>query len=823
MRKVFFILICLCGVLTLFITGVNVGAYDDYYEESEEKTYYNGNIDDDFFENKIIIVLSKKETFKMKDYSITDFPEINCKKVTDLTSNAVDLYKNKTDYGESMIDFNKFHRILCLELYQNSKEDVLLGIKRLEKRKEILSAEPSFPYQIMTIPNDTQVANQWGLTNACAFDSWNIAYNASQVLVGIIDTGIDSTHNDLTNNIYRATPHNLTTTLHRDFTNGTESGVAILEPSDQNGHGTHVAGIIGAEGNNNLGVAGICWNVKMVSLRVAGNDGTTNTERITNAISYAASKNIPILNCSIGGSDYSSTLKSAIDSYSGLVVCAAGNSGVNIDNNPVYPASYDSNNIISVGAIDSNNNRSDWNNFFNLWGLLGNSSSNYGDVSVDIYAPGTDVLSTLPNNMYDDMSGTSMSAPFVTGAAALLLAANNTLTNLQLKSAILNGASQIYITVPAPGCGGTITKSVLKLNILDSIKLIAFKTNSSGDTITGTWFTANGGITIPSIINNTIITGLGQSSFEGYISLTNVAIPSSVTYIGNYAFYGCSNLGLVEIERAQAELTTLGSSAFYGCSSSLQIKVPKNRIADYKNKTGWSNYSSKIIPSSTSFPTIGLTNSIDYSTSCTLSAGYNKLYKLSVSATTDYVISTTASYGRTIKLYNSSMTLLASSSSTINRRLYSGNIYYLSVEFSSTSTSGTISLSIIDANHTHSYGAPYVWVNYTQHSKTCSCGAISLEGHAVQSGSFGPGQQYATCLICGGLASIGIIGPMSQGSYPTTLNGSYILPNGVAVLVEDDIEAYLNGTLIFNYPNVNSPSSNIPPYILKREEDVIYK
>lgn len=561
--------------ITLNVTKVFARTLGNQETIVEEKSYYNGTINDDFSDDKIIIVLSKEETNKYKDYTTEDFPEINCKSVIDLTASSSEILKNKDSKNNEKILINreKFNRILCLELNEKSKEEVLLGIKKLERREEILSAEPNFTFQLTSVPNDEKISEQWGLVNANAYNSWDISQNANQVIVGVVDTGIDASHSDLTNNIYRLQEHNLNTTLHRDFTTGMESGTAILEPTDPKGHGTHVAGIIGAQGNNNIGVAGICWNIKLVSLKVADSNGAMDIKNVVKAIHYAGSKAIPILNCSFGSDHDLSSMRKAIESYDGLLVCAAGNSGYDIDSTKIYPASYDNDNIIAVGAIDSNNNRAKWKNSSNIWGLLGNDESNYGEKSVDIYAPGANILSTYLNNSYKEDDGTSMAAPFVTGAAALLLASNSYLTTEELKNAIINGAEQITITVPGKGCNGVENQNVLKLNIYNSIRLVAFKTNQTGETITGTWFNEKNDIKIPTIINGITITNIGDSAFENHRNLQNLILPGQLITIGNSAFKQCENLTMINIPNTVGRIN---SNAFKNCTSLQNIVLSHN-------------------------------------------------------------------------------------------------------------------------------------------------------------------------------------------------------------------------------------------------------
>lgn len=559
-------------LLTLNVTKVFAKVLENCEIVVEEKLYYNGTIDDNFSDNKIIIVLSKEETNKYKDYTVEDFPEINCKSVIDLTASSSEIFKNKDSKNNEKILINreKFNRILCLELNEKSKEEVLLGIKKLEKRKEILSAEPNLIFQLSNVPNDSRISEQWGLGNANAYNSWDITQNANQVIVGVLDTGIDASHSDLTNNICRLRDHNLNTTLHRDFITDTEEGIPILEPTDPHGHGTHVAGIIGAQGNNNIGVAGICWNVKLVSLRVANSRGEINTDAVINAIYYAGSEAIPILNCSFTAENTSS-LRIAIESYEGLLVCAAGNYGYDIDSEKIYPASYNYTNIITVGAIDSNNQRSDWNE--NSGNASKKSESNYGEKSVDIYAPGTGILSTYPNNSYKENDGTSMATPFVTGTAALLLASNSYLTAEELKNAIIIGADQITISVPNTENNGVRKQNVLKLNIYDSICLIAFKTNQTGETITGTWFNEKNDIKIPTIINGITITNIGDSAFENHRNLQNLILPGQLITIGNSAFKQCENLTMINIPNTVGRIN---SNAFKNCTSLQNIVLSHN-------------------------------------------------------------------------------------------------------------------------------------------------------------------------------------------------------------------------------------------------------
>ena len=312
---------------------------------------------------------------------------------------------------------------------------------------------------------------------------------------------------------------------------------------------------------------------------------------------------------------------------------------------------------------------------------------------------------------------------------------------------------------------------------------------------------------------------IGMAAFKGCSALDIVDIPSSVTKIGSDAFNDCSMLSYVTIARNQAPITSVGYGAFDNCHSTLQIEVPKNRIGDYKNKLGWNRYKTKVVPDSSTFPSYTIYDNSNITFSDSISAGLNKLYRLDVVDEYYYGIKATASYNTLIELYDSNLNFIDSSLGKLSEVLDSNTTYYVSISFESATNSGTISTQI---KHFHDYDDHYVWQSLTEHKAYCYCMDYDLDPHVVSPDAFQGGLLRARCLLCNGFASIGEIYHDGIGGFPYTLNGSFILPNGVIVLEEADMEAYLNGTLAFINPNENiDRGNNHIPCIIRREDEYI--
>jgi subtilisin family serine protease len=316
--------------------------------------------------------------------------------------------------------------------------------------------EPNYLYNIATTPNDPHFDDQWGLQQANdrdidAPEAWDMNHDCNDVVVGLLDSGIDWRHPDLIDNIWQNLGEDADNDGHvlelisgvwqfdpGDINNTDNDGNGYKDdfigwdfanndnnPMDDNGHGTHCGGIIGARGNNGIGVTGVCWNVKIMALKFLGSDGGGATSDATAALNYAVAKQATLTNNSWGGAGSSVALQNAIanaQTHNQLFITSSGNDSKNIDTAPFYPANYSSDNIIVVAASTSSDN---------LAGF-----SNYGQANVDVLAPGVDIYSTQPNNSYGYESGTSQATAFVTGAAALAYCNNTTYTNL--KNTLLN-------------------------------------------------------------------------------------------------------------------------------------------------------------------------------------------------------------------------------------------------------------------------------------------------------------------------------------------------------------------------------------------------
>jgi subtilisin family serine protease len=351
-----------------------------------------------------------------------------------------------------------FHIVKNLQLVQIPEgHSVQEMIRYYRNNPNVAYAEPDYYVHIIGAPNDPEFSSQWDMQNTGqnggtpgadihAVQAWALTTGSSNVVVGVIDTGLDYNHQDLAPNVWSASSAFSATDQNGNLfqcpvgVHGFNMVADTCDPMDDNGHGTHVSGTIGAVGNNAIGVAGINWQVQLLPCKFLDSTGAGSTG---NAIACLAlltelkdsGVNIVVTNNSWGGADDSQALQDAIQAAMQdgiLFVAAAGNDFSDNDELPVYPASFSLPNVIAVAATDRNDTIVTF--------------SNTGRRTVHISAPGRDILSTTPNNTYSYDSGTSMAAPHVTGVAALLAANNPNFDWRAIKNSILAGGDTLSPT-----------------------------------------------------------------------------------------------------------------------------------------------------------------------------------------------------------------------------------------------------------------------------------------------------------------------------------------------------------------------------------------
>jgi thermitase len=368
-------------------------------------------------------------------------------------------------------------------LLESRASSVLATVNELQKLPEVEFSEPNFIYQtinnvptlesIMTgtvresfsslAPNDPLYGKLWGLHNTGsnepdrsggtsstpgvagsdvdAESAWNITRGSKKIVIAVIDTGIDYTHPDLKNNLWvneKEIPGNGLDddgNGYIDDVYGWNAQKDNGDPMDGNSHGTHCAGTIGAEHNNGIGVAGVMGDVSLMAVKFLSDSGSGSLADAIEAIDYATKMNVDIMSNSWGGGGFSQALEDSIKAAKNkgiIFVAAAGNNGTNNDTAPTYPSNYQVDNVISVASHTAQDTLS--------------SFSCFGKRTVHVAAPGSNVLSTTPNNQYKVLSGTSMATPHVSGVIGLLLAESGRLPVLEVRNRLMatSSPSQAY-------------------------------------------------------------------------------------------------------------------------------------------------------------------------------------------------------------------------------------------------------------------------------------------------------------------------------------------------------------------------------------------
>ncbi|MFO0808424.1 MAG: S8 family serine peptidase [Gemmataceae bacterium] len=406
--------------------------------------------------------------------------------------------------------------------------------------------EPDYIVRALLNPNDPNYPQQYGLPRISAPTAWNVTTGTGNTVVGMIDSGIDYSHIDLAANMWHNPGEVPGDRLDNDGNGyvddyyGYDFANNDSDPIDDFGHGTHTAGIVGAVGNNSIGVTGMNWKVQLMALKFLGSNGTGAISNAVKALNYATMMGVKITNNSWGGGGSSQAMIDALNaanSANAIFVAAAGNTGANNDAIANFPASYAVTNVVSVAATNASD-------------VLA-SFSNYGATTVAIAAPGEGIVSTLPGNVYNAYNGTSQAAPYVTGTLALLRDYSPTWTVQQLIGRIYStgdtlatltgrvatgkrlnaGAALTGLTPSADVSGPRINTSLvsgstpynlnrLRLTFTEAINPTTF--TPSDVIITGPNGRISSGVTV------TPVTGAGNVQFD-------ISLPTQST-VGSYKF-----------------------------------------------------------------------------------------------------------------------------------------------------------------------------------------------------------------------------------------------------------------------------------------------
>ena len=326
-----------------------------------------------------------------------------------------------------------------------------LGIKeyKVEKKKKLISS----------LPNDLFISEQWSVSKTSLDKLWDSITDCSEVIIAVVDTGIDYNHIDLIENIYQK-ENEICDNDQDDDGNGYVDDCIGWDfenddndPFDDSSHGTHVAGIIGAVGNNNIGVSGVCQKVKLLNVKVLDKNGDGYDSNVALGIVYAVDSGAKVVNLSLESSKLLPMTYNAIsyaEEKNVIVVMAAGNADQDIDIKKIYPAvhSLDFDNAITVGNSNIEDKRG--------------TKSDFGSISTDIFAPGENIISTYPDDKVSNKTGTSMAAPFISGVVGLLLSYNDNLNRLSffdVKKRIISSADSISTLKGLSIAGGRINAS----------------------------------------------------------------------------------------------------------------------------------------------------------------------------------------------------------------------------------------------------------------------------------------------------------------------------------------------------------------------------
>ena len=474
--------------------------------------------------------------------------------------------------------------------FEYIEPDYIITLDDVQKPSSATESSEKITPQATT-PNDPGYSQLWGLNNIGqsagtadadidAPEAWDIQKGNPNLVIGVIDTGVDYNHPDLVGNIW-TNPGEIAgdgidndNNGYIDDTRGWDFAYNDNNPMDGHGHGTHVSGTIAGKGNNGVGVTGVAWNAKIMPLKMFDDTGSGGyTSNAILAINYATAKGVKLTNNSWGGGGYSQALSDAINTagqQGALFIASAGNATQNTDVTPSYPASYNLSNIISVASTT----RTDGLSYF----------SNYGATTVDLGAPGSDIYSAWPNSSYNTISGTSMASPHVTGAAALLWSQNPTWTAQQVKNKLMQTTDPISAL-----SGKTVTGGRLNIN-----NALAGSTPPPSTNIAATdtgWYD-NSGYHIPT--NTNYIVGDSVSKYRNWMAFNLPTFTTPVTsaklQIKTYNYLSADASETYELRDVTTPVSTLttggsGLSSIYNDLGDGTIYGSRNFTSADSNQT----------------------------------------------------------------------------------------------------------------------------------------------------------------------------------------------------------------------------------------------
>jgi len=577
----------------------------------------------------------------------------------------------------------------------------------LASNKYVAGYELDAVHVFQAVPNDSQYARLWGLNNTGqtggtpdadidAAEAWDISTGSSEIVVGVIDTGVDYTHPDLAANIW-TNPGEIAGNGIDDDGNGfvdDGNGYDFVnndgDPMDDNDHGTHVSGTIAGAGNNGLGVAGVNWSSSIMGLKFLSASGSGYTSDAVRAINYATMMrttfdvNVRVTNNSWGGGGFSTAMQSAIQASGEagiLFVAAAGNDGTNNDVSPHYPSNYDLANVLSVAATDHNDNLA--------------SFSNYGIATVHLAAPGVSIYSSVPGGGYASYSGTSMATPHVAGVAALAWSVDPDASVEDVRCALLQG------TDPLGSLSGKVVTGG-RLNALNTLELLGqdgpavpyvSSLSASPSTVAvGTAVTLTAEITRDPDATVTEVRFYRDANADGQLDDDDALLGTDTTIVAGQASIGIDTAGYSAGTHTFFARALYGAGQWTSAARGALIVVPAD---DHGNDAA---AATAVEIGGTVAGAIELGSDVDWFAFEAV-AGHAYVFEVSLGDLPDSVMYLYDRDGTTELAYNDDISWPENPGSRITWTADESGTYYLAVEAYGSTQTGGYELSLEDVSH----------------------------------------------------------------------------------------------------------------------------